>query len=249
MAWASWAWALAASVLLFSAHAEMISKTGDCDCYENFAVCRSGWGEHGAEGCGRAGKSCADICPGDDLPYKPLYRAAVAEEAAVEAECARDPTAKWGTNTAGTRGPFAVAFSGGMRNFAATWHSWQTNLVEPSGGGVHVFFHVWMDENSHHMSALARQSRALAQSLPQTRGYQEEPFHLHVPLLHAQEPGFGKYVHAVARGEANSSWLTPVADEFPPGGPKQSPYVSNTLSTAVGCCVYLPACIHRGRVL
>jgi len=224
------AWVLAGSMLAFAAHAKMLSKEGACECYENFAVCRSGWGEHGAEGCGRSGKSCADICPGDDLPYKPLYRAAIAQEATIEAECGKDPTAKWGPNTAGTQGPFAVAFSGGMRNFAATWHSWQTNLVEPSGGDVHVFFHIWMDENTHHLSALARQSRILAQNLPQTKGYREEPFQQHVPLLHAQEPGFGKYVTANADGVANASWLTPVIEEFPPGGPKQSPYVLGTNS-------------------
>jgi len=229
------AWALAWSMLVIAARAEMLSKEGECECYENFAVCRSGWGEHGAEGCGRTGKSCADICPGDDLPYKPLYRASAAQEAAIEAECGKDPTAKWGTNRAGTQGPYAVAFSGGMRNFAATWHSWQTNLVEPSGGNVHVFFHIWMDENNHHLSPLAQQSRILARSLPQTKGYREEPFQQHVPLLHAQEPGFGKYVASSIQGVANASWLTPVVEEFPPGSQKQSPYVLGAVPRIFFC--------------
>lgn len=67
------------------------------------------------------GKSCAEICPGDDLPWKPLYRATVAKEAELEGECEGDPTAKWGPMNAGTDGKFAIAFSGGLRNFITNW--------------------------------------------------------------------------------------------------------------------------------
>ena len=129
-----------APLVLSENHANVpgASKQGPCVCAPGWAKCESGWGEHGSSGCANLGKSCADICPGD-LPWKPLYREAVEKEAEAEAECGKDPTAKWGPNTAGTSGPFAVAFAGGMRNFAVTWHSWQANLVDASGGNVDVY--------------------------------------------------------------------------------------------------------------
>jgi hypothetical protein len=92
-----------------------------------------------------------------------------------------------------------------------------------------------MDENNHHLSPLAQQSRILARSLPQTKGYREEPFQQHVPLLHAQEPGFGKYVASSIQGVANASWLTPVVEEFPPGSQKQSPYVLGAVPRIIFC--------------
>lgn len=110
-----------------------------CECHPTWAKCKAGW-EEGAKGCGNTGKSCAQLCPGD-LPWKPLYQSSVDAEAANEKECGEDPTAKWGVMSAGTEGPFAVAFANGLRNFVATWHSWEKNLIEPSGGNVHLYFH------------------------------------------------------------------------------------------------------------
>ena len=37
--------------------------------------------------------------------------------------------------TAGTDGPFAVCFAGGMRNFAAVWPSWKVSKKGWHGGG------------------------------------------------------------------------------------------------------------------
>ena len=56
-----------------------------------------------------------------DLPWKPLYRQTVQKEAELEAECSQDPTKKWGPRQESNSGPFAVCFSGGMRNFVAVW--------------------------------------------------------------------------------------------------------------------------------
>ena len=85
------------------------------------------------------------MCPGD-YEWKKLYQATVDKEIEHDTECGADPTAKWGPMDAGTDGPFAVAFSGGFRNFVAVYHSWVANLVEPSGGNVDLYFHVWVDE-------------------------------------------------------------------------------------------------------
>jgi hypothetical protein len=53
--------------------------------------------------------------------WKELYRSTVAAEMALEDECGGDPTAKWGRHVPTEGGKFAIAFSGGMRNFIATW--------------------------------------------------------------------------------------------------------------------------------
>ena len=106
-----------------------------------------------------------------DYGWKPLYRKTVEMEAAVEEECSGDPTAKWGQMSAGTEGPFAIVFANGLRNFVANWHSWETNVVEPSGGveNVHTYFHVYYDEKSHDQDPLTMIGRKLAQSLPTTK--------------------------------------------------------------------------------
>lgn len=119
---------------------------------------------------------------------------------ALQAECGKDPTAKWGTMAAGTSGPFAVCFAGGMRNFAAVWPSWKKNLVEPSVGVVHTFFHVWADENMHVSSPLGKQSRKLAKDLPSTRGYVDEPFNSH--LQASVDPAWPIFARAVACGRS-----------------------------------------------
>lgn len=113
-----------------------------CTCHEAWAKCNTG-GEAGASGCAKSGKSCAELCPGspDKYPWKPLYKQSVDTAASLERECEEDPTAKWGIMEAGTAGPFAVAFAGGLRNFIATWFSWEKNLIEHSGGNVHLYFH------------------------------------------------------------------------------------------------------------
>lgn len=115
-------------------------EIGPCDCHEGWAKCNSGWGEDGSRGCANSGKSCAQLCPGD-FEWKVLYQKTVDAEAALEKECEADPSAKWGVMDAGTEGPFAVAFANGLRNFVANWPSWKKNLVEPSGGNVHLYFH------------------------------------------------------------------------------------------------------------
>lgn len=195
---------------------------GPCDCHPMWAVCTSGWGEDGARGCAYTGKTCADICPGD-LPWKSLYRASVAKEAEIEAECGADPTAKWGPNTAGTEGPFAIAFSGGLRNFVATWHSWKANVVDVSGGddNVHTYFHVWHDEGTNTGQITTSKGRALAKGLPNTKGYVEERFEDHRKLLHAQEPTFPPY------NRTGESWMTPLdyGGDFPQSHLRGSPYV------------------------
>ena len=146
------------------------------------------------------------MCPGEH-PWKLLYREAVRKEAALFDSCSRDPTAYWaspstreGHRPGGSK--FAIAFSGGMRNFVAVWHSWLTNVVNPSGGieNVHLFFHVWGDENTHSQSPIAVQSRELARSLTKVYGaFVEEKFTDHLALLFSDN---------------HTSWLAAVENEF-----------------------------------
>mmetsp|Transcript_37419 Transcript_37419/g.74108 ORF Transcript_37419/g.74108 Transcript_37419/m.74108 type:complete len:526 (+) Transcript_37419:108-1685(+) len=203
----------------FALHTARAVETGPCECHSDWAVCRAGFGEDGGHGCGgghdpqHKGKSCADICsPGVELPWKPLYRATVAKEAELEAQCSQDPTKKWGQAPNPSTGPYAVAFSGGMRNFVTIWYSWQKNLIEPSGGGgkddkrktpFHLYFHVWRDENSGRGSPLATRGKELAESLPYTKAYVEEPFHDHEALVHSDEPDW-----IAAVNSSRTSWLS-----------------------------------------
>lgn len=114
---------------------------GPCKCHPNWAECEDHWGEMGLTGCKNTGQSCAEWCPGDG-EWKVLYREMVATVTKHVATCSEDPTARWGQRKAGPSGPFAISFTGGLRNFVGTWFSWQANIVEPSGGDVHLYFHV-----------------------------------------------------------------------------------------------------------
>ena len=104
-----------------------------CDCTATFGRCVGD--EDTVHGCMGRGISCSDACPGD-YPWKALYRKSRESERELVARCGpgADPTKNW---TPGTQGlPFAVAFSGGMRNFIATAHSWLTNVVDINDGKV-----------------------------------------------------------------------------------------------------------------
>ncbi len=76
--------------------------------------------------------------------WKELYNHSRHLEQELDAACTGDPTVNWPPSKPG--GPYALAFSGGMRSFLANFHSWQVNFIDASGGGVDLFFHVWGDD-------------------------------------------------------------------------------------------------------
>ena len=87
---------------------------------------------------------------------------------------------------------FAIAFAGGLRTFALAWHSWEANVIEPSGGAGNfdLFFHVWHDENTHRSSTMSKRGVELATSLPGTIAFVGESFQDHLKLL-LQPSGVG----------------------------------------------------------
>ena len=145
-------------------------------------------------------------------------------ETALEGECLRNPTKQWGRHESAGK-PFAVAFSGGMRNFVTIWFSWQKHVVEASGGNVHLYFHVWRDENSGSRSPMSVRGRELAMSLPQTKRFVEEDFRDHGKLLFHDEPSHsdggttnGTILSLGRSGGRDKSWLE-YASEPTPGRP------------------------------
>lgn len=186
-------------LLLSTTSASSDPSSSECMCGNGWAKClypggesfREGDGGAGA-GCGRTGKSCADVCPDSDYrqdqqqsvaAWKTVYREALERGATLEQRCeSADTTADWGESQIlrdllqrrQRRSPqeqpqegrrpqveqpmrFAIAFAGGMRNFAAVWPSWEANVVEASGGAaaVDLYFHVWRDEHASRSSAVA----------------------------------------------------------------------------------------------
>jgi hypothetical protein len=113
-----------------------------CECSEFFGWCSGGGGggdENPFLGCGNMGFSCADDCPGD-YEWKKLYRESLKKTRETIEACDGDPTKDWLPAVPGGR--YAVAFSGGMRNFVSTYHSWMTNIIEPTGGdNIDLYFH------------------------------------------------------------------------------------------------------------
>jgi hypothetical protein len=186
-----------------------------CECSENFGYC-SGGGTGGDEdpfhGCANQGFSCADDCPGD-YEWKTLYRDSLKKTRAKIEACDGDPTKNWLPAEPGGR--YAVAFSGGMRNFISTIHSWITNVIEPSGGdNVDLYFHVFADETSGMDGVMAREAIRFAKSLPNTKAFVHEPFR-----------GFWDYLNSDlphARTNVSTSWLGDVEKDFAhyPGGPR-----------------------------
>jgi hypothetical protein len=76
------------------------------------------------------GFSCAVDCPGD-YPWKKLYNESRITERKINSGCTENnmnPTRDWPPASPG--GPYAIAFSGGMRNYVATHHSWVSNVIE-----------------------------------------------------------------------------------------------------------------------
>ena len=113
-------------------------------------------------GCANLRFSCADRCPGPgpggsgEYPWMSVYRKSRAKERALYEACSvadgdttrpAAPTADWEPAKPGGR--YAVVLAGGMRNFIATGHSWQSMVIDASGGSdnVDLFFHVWDDES------------------------------------------------------------------------------------------------------
>jgi hypothetical protein len=222
-----------------------LSAKDTCTCKQYWGRCNVGIGEEGEKGCGgghsrkkgdnssKVGKSCAEQCEGN-LIWKKLYQSSVDQQIKFENECKspEGPTAKWGPNKAGSMGPFAIAFAGGLRNFAATWHSWQTNLIEPSGGRNYdgtssgegtlfdLYFHVWHDEKMNKGSVIRDMGIELAQSLPYTKAYVHESYRDYISLLNKDEPDFDGNVNT------NTSWLEPIISEFNPhDGRLRHPYI------------------------
>lgn len=114
----TWATLFGVSSLLILANGA--ERVGPCECDKLWGACTAAFGEEGKNGCGRTGKSCADLCPNSTdshQPWKPLYRETHKKLISMEDECAADATAKWGPKKGGFDGPFAVAFAGGLRNF------------------------------------------------------------------------------------------------------------------------------------
>jgi len=145
------------------------------------------------------GFSCAVDCPGD-YPWKALYNKSREEERQLEEACSGDgvdPTKDWKPAKSG--GPYAIAFSGGMRNFLATFHSWKVNVIEASGGDVDLYFHVFVDQDSPIESTLSRETIKLAKSCPNTKGFVHEPFAEYMNLLNRDLPK--------ARADSETSWL------------------------------------------
>lgn len=107
----------------------------------------------------------------------------------------------------------------------AVWPSWETNIIDPSGGSgnVHAFFHIYHDEHAAPRSRLAALGRALARKVAHNaEAYVEEPVGAFVSLLHSQEPGFGPYGPGKGPGGTNTSWMTPLETAL--GGLNDSPY-------------------------
>jgi len=86
-----------------------------------------------------------------------------------------------------------------MRNFIATFHSWKVNVIDASGGDVDLFFHVFVDQESHIDSTISREAVKLAKFHPNTKGFVHEPFSKFMDLLNRDLPK--------ARADTKISWL------------------------------------------
>jgi hypothetical protein len=76
-------------------------------------------------------------------------------------------------------------FSGEIRrNFIASFFAWTTNVVQASGGAVHLYFDVWSDP----FNLLSGISRDLALTHPNTKAYVEETFEDHERGLRKEHP-------------------------------------------------------------
>jgi hypothetical protein len=147
-----------------------------------------------------------DECPGDD-PWKSLYNKSRAMEHELWEKCRNDPDPTRDWAEAKHSGLYAMAISGGMRSFIPSFHAFKTNVVDSSGGdNVHLYFHVWGDEGYHKDSVWARESRNLAQSLPNTKAFVEEAFEEHIELLDKQQPH--------ARSESSHSWIGDIEEQL-----------------------------------
>ena len=138
------------------------------------------------KGCGE-GPSCSEACDGN-FTWKESYRQARANESALLRSWLRDnqaptPAKKWPLPPNKAR--FAIMFSGEIRNnFIATFFTWTSNVVHPSGGYVHMFFDVWYNPRN----PLSGVARDLARSHPNTKAYIEETFQEHDAKLRAEHP-------------------------------------------------------------
>ena len=136
-------------------------------------------------------------CPGSP-PWKALFNKSLAEQRAISDGCRDkgddpDPTKEWPNAAAHSGVPrFALAISGGMRTFAGTYHIFNSNLVQASGGAVDLYFHVWLDEVAPGREATAesRMAQALAKGHPNTKFYAEEDLALYSKILADESPRF-----------------------------------------------------------
>jgi hypothetical protein len=164
--------------------------------------------EDPSSGCSGLHESCADICPGD-YPWKKLYAESKIAEQKVWSACDGFPTKHWPKAKRGGR--FAVAFSGGVRQFVAAYHSWITNVVDSSGGMVDFYFHVWEDEDTRG-NAVSREGTRLAKECPHTKGFVGEKFRQHLQLLNEEQPTLRGVVN-----DTRTSWIGDFDAEFNQG--------------------------------
>ena len=139
-----------------------------CDCV--YLYCKCGVPLYGQSCCGMSGENgkimtCFDICPNTEQ-WKDAHEIGEARKAKYYDGCKskESSVALRGPAPAQGRGPFAIAFSGGLRNFAQVWSTWETLVVEASGGidNVDLYFFA---STEHEVG----DGEKLAHSLPNTR--------------------------------------------------------------------------------
>ncbi len=81
-----------------------------------------------------------------------------------------------------------------------------TNVIEASGGGVDMYFHVWGDQAVDIAGAVAREAMGLAKAHPNTRAFVHEPFSSFMALLNKDLPKVS--------ADSADSWLIDVEKDF-----------------------------------
>lgn len=144
-----------------------------CDCAASFGRCIANGREDPVKGCAGKGFSCVEACPGD-YAWKAVYNETLMKEREQYQACEKDadPTKDWEPVKQG--GSYAIVFSGGMHTFAASFGSWETQVIEASGAeNVDLYFHVWGDEGPYGHGPVATATRTFAQGHPRTKAYVE----------------------------------------------------------------------------
>jgi hypothetical protein len=187
---------------------EMCGERPCCQCGTTYGVCILG-DESPERGFGcKSKESCSHQCPGN-YSWMQLYNESRRKEARIYAKCEGNPSEHWQPATPPGIGRFAVAFAGALRNFAATYHSWETNLIMATGSDlVDLYFHVWDDEYNPDGTAF-KQARNLAMNSPYTKGFVMEHLKNYLQYINEDLPNLPDQ-------PPTESWLGAVVKEIKP---------------------------------